>query len=157
MPDVALAWRLENDKDLADLVSTRIYTPFIPQGDSLPAIRFQRISNVPLTANLRDSGHQELRFQVDCVADTYRAAREVRDNVVRVLNRWREDVPAIRITGAAIISERYLYDESAEQHRYSLDFAINTETYSPFVIAGDFNRQLGTFTRSGTATYIDKR
>ena len=60
---------------VSSLVGSRIYPLVRPQGDALPAIVYQRISTVPVNSLDGDSGLDEVRIQIACVAPTYAQAK----------------------------------------------------------------------------------
>jgi hypothetical protein len=120
-PGEAIRAVLIADPTVAGLVGARIYPSLMPQGPTLPAIVYQVISEVP-ESSLAGTSVGRLtasRLQIDCYATTYLAAHALADAVDVVisalsspdLSAWRE-------------SSRDLYDNEAQLHRCSLDFAV---------------------------------
>jgi hypothetical protein len=109
------------DPTTAGLVAARIYPSLMPQGTTLPVIVYQVISEVPEnsiggTSAGRLTGS---RIQIDCYATTYRAAHAVADAVDVVLSALESpDLSAWRE------GSRDFYDNEAQLHRVSLDFAV---------------------------------
>jgi hypothetical protein len=88
MADVATALftRLSSDTEIAAVVVSggkkRIYPTIVPQKTPRPYIRYQTISD-PRPEDLDDyTTSRVVRFQLDCFADTYLAARDLAERVI---------------------------------------------------------------------------
>ena len=74
---------------LTALLSTRVYPAQLPQRPTLPALTYTRIST--LFYQTRDSSSLERpRFQFDCWADSYGAARGVAQQLRQALATLRQ-------------------------------------------------------------------
>jgi predicted aminopeptidase len=95
MADVAASIRayLLTKTAVTDLVSTRIYTDIVPQGATLPAIAYSKISTTPDHTLGNLAGVSHCRMQFDCYATTRAAANDIAE--------------AIRATGICAIRGTY--------------------------------------------------
>lgn len=73
--------RLSTFAGLVALVGTRSYPLLLPQNPTLPAITFQKISNVREQAHSGDSSLQHPRYQFSCWAETYAEAWAVAEQI----------------------------------------------------------------------------
>ncbi len=109
------------DAAVAALVSTRVFPSLIPQGSTMPAIVFAVVSDVPENALTGDSTTRlvNARVQIDCYSKTYLEAHAVSAAVDVVLSALSSpDLSAWREIS------RDLYDDEAQLHRVSMDFAV---------------------------------
>ena len=99
--------------------SSRIYPLVLPQKPTLPALTFQRISNARVNSFDAGGGIDNPRLQVDCWAETHKAARDLAKEVKRVV----EQSTAF---GGWLISDAEFYEDEVEPrlYRVSMDFSI---------------------------------
>lgn len=99
--------------------NARVYPLLMPQGSSLPAVTYFRVSTDRIaTASL--SGHNarvNARVQIDCWADTYANSKSLASAVKSVM------LSATTFT-ALSVSERDLYEPDTEVYRVSADFSV---------------------------------
>lgn len=84
----ALVARLQVDAGVLALVSTRIYPLITPQDVSMPAIAYQRISNVIDRTHSGFATRSVTRFQLTCQASSYAGAKALAVAVRRALESW---------------------------------------------------------------------
>ena len=72
---------------LVALVAARVYPTKLPQEPTLPAVTYQRVSDVPEYSH-DPGGSHALRVQVTCWAATYAAAEAVAVEVVSAADGW---------------------------------------------------------------------
>jgi len=92
--ETLLITALEGDAAVTTHVGTRIYPLVLPQKPTLPAITFQRVSNVRINSFDAGGGIDNPLLQVDSWAATRKAARDLAMEIKRVveasttLNAW---------------------------------------------------------------------
>ena len=72
---------------VAAMVGTRVYPMMLPQGPTLPAIVYQRISTVP-DMLVEGPGFAPIRMQLSMWATTFDGARTLADAVVTALHGY---------------------------------------------------------------------
>lgn len=123
--EVGLRNRLVNDTDVNNLVSTRVYPLRLPQGYTLPAISYQRISAERIhEMSIGPIGWAWSRFQVDCWANSYGDVRSLAEAVRQSLDGFKGDLDSTHVGGIYIEGERDLFEENAEIYRVTMDFLI---------------------------------
>ena len=71
------------------LAGIGVARPRLPQPPTFPALRFQRISTIrKIAVDAETVGVTEATVQVDCLAETYIAAKELADSVRGVLHGY---------------------------------------------------------------------
>lgn len=128
--ETGLYSELTTDVDVAALVSTRVYPLTLPQGYTLPAITYQRVSTERLRDLTGSSGWVMARFQIDCWAASYSAARGLADKVRAALDGQVDTLGSETGVGMiGLMGEREILEEEIESYRVSFDFMIPyTET-----------------------------
>lgn len=120
--------RLSGFAGLSALVGNRIYPKNLPQDAVRPAIVYQLIAQeTPQPQQV--VGATDLiraRYQFDCWADTFRAARNVRDQLRLALKRWQTAGPPV-VQVAFALSEIDLFEDDTRLFNCSADFEINYE------------------------------
>jgi hypothetical protein len=118
--------RLDGFAGLTALVADRVYVGILPQDVALPAVSWRRVTGDRLRAMVADPGLVRARFQFDAWAETYLAARDVREQLRLALERWSDaGPPAVQAT--FFLSEIDLYEDDTELHHLSCDYEINYE------------------------------
>lgn len=105
--------------------SARIFPGRVPEGRKHPAIRFQRISTVPLHTQAGPTGKPQVRMQVDSYAkdaaeavDTAEAIRKTLDGFVGKMNG--------RGVGVALRDDQdAFFEDDSEVFRVRQDYLIN--------------------------------
>jgi len=118
---------LINDTDVAALISARVYPMLMPQGYTLPAIVYQRISvDRPHTLDQGPVGRAIGRFQVDCYAETYAAVNELANKVRLALDGFKGDMgsQSVSVGGIHLMSDRDLFEEATEIYRVTHDYFV---------------------------------
>lgn len=110
---------------LTGLAGGRVYWVDRPQTSALPAITLQ-VASDPMPQHLK--GFDELRrtlVQIDCWADTYAAAKTLKDQVIAALVP-ENTANGIRFDRAIVESVRDLGERSGEKfiHRQSIDLGV---------------------------------
>ncbi len=100
---------------LSALVSTRIYPLHMPQGATVPAVTYTRVSGARIS-NLDRENIQNPRYQVDVWDDEY-------DNARAVAVQVQAAFAAASFT-SILIADRHDRDDTAEIYRVSMDFSV---------------------------------
>lgn len=108
----------------------RIYPQQLPQGVTLPACRYFRVSNPKDHSHSGPSTLKRPRFQIDCYASDYLGAVMLAGQVETNLDGYRGAMGSYTV-GAAFVEEagKDDYDPETGRHRVSVDVVIwNKET-----------------------------
>lgn len=101
-------------------LTTRIFPSRIPQGQSTPAIVYQRDSTRFLKTFDGHNTFTETSVQIDCYATTVLAAATLANRVKAVL----KDYATAPINGVRLDNELDLFEPDTELHRVYLSFTI---------------------------------
>ena len=123
--ETGLYSRLTTDTDVSGVISTRAYPLRLPQGYTLPALSYQRISTDRVHELDGVTGRAVARFQVDCWAETYQAVRDLANKVRLALDGHSGTLGSeTGIGNIHLVSDRDLFEEDVEIYRATLDFQI---------------------------------
>ena len=118
-------YKLKNDADILALVSSRVYPMKLPQGWTLPAITYQRVSGARDHCLNGASGRARPRFQIDCWAEDYDGVKDLADKVRLCLHGFKGDIDTESDVGGIILeADRDIWEESIDAFRVSMDFII---------------------------------
>jgi len=124
----ALKARLTGYAGLSALIGSRVYPLRLPQGATLPAVTYQRISNLYLSSHDNAGGTARPRFQFNCWGLTYASAQAVNIQLRAALNGYKGTVTVgletLRIQGALIADEREDADPDSGLWWISADYFI---------------------------------
>ncbi len=123
--DSALYTRLVAFPGLAELVSTRIYPPPIPQNPTYPLVTLQQISGVRGYVMGNQSGAVAARFQVDSWAETSIGARALAEQVRLAMSIYRGTSDSVVIDLITIENETRLFEDGVELHRIMQEYLVN--------------------------------
>jgi hypothetical protein len=118
--ETLLYTRLSGYAGLSALADARIYPMLLPQGATLPALTYQRVSGVQSYSHQGDSGLATVRMQVDCWGATYASAKAVAAQVKAALSGYTSSAIGRCHLGA----ERDLYDPETGRYRVIIDFMV---------------------------------
>lgn len=124
MIEEGLYIHLTTDSDVNNLISTRCYPVKLPQGFSLPALTYQRISGYRSYDLQGHTGRGIPRFQIDCWAGTYSAVRDLANKVRLALNGVNGDMGGENVEGVELVGDRDDFDEQTEYRRVIMEFKI---------------------------------
>lgn len=108
---------------VTDLVGQRIFPNLAPQGEVPPFVVLTVPSEVPANSFTSTPADvlRQATVQVDCYAKTYLVAHQLADAVDAVVGDLsRPGLSAVREVS------RDLYDDEAQLHRVSTDFAVSS-------------------------------
>lgn len=147
--EAALITYLLSIGELTALVGTRIRplrtvqnpvrnksTSIVNDGDTLPRITIDRISNPRTPCLTGATSLSTPRFQVDVIASTYSQSREVAEAVRNCLDGYRGLMGDVFVDGCTLEDERDFEDESpgldeAATVGVSMDFIIHNQEDVP--------------------------
>jgi hypothetical protein len=126
--DEGLYTYLSTFAGLTALVSTRVYAFKLPQGATLPAVTFQRISTPrSLTHDTSGVGNDlaRPRFQFDAWATTYSSAKAISDQIRAALNGKKGTIATgVTINAAMVEDERPAFEPETNIYQISCDYFI---------------------------------
>jgi hypothetical protein len=123
----ALFSYLSGHAGLTALVANRIYPLVMPQGTTLPAVTFSKVSGPRVHAMQQDAGLAYPRFQVSCWGATYKQAKEVAGQVRAALQDFKGTMGGpggVVVSGVFIQDENDLYEPNTQIYHVALDFVI---------------------------------
>ena len=112
------------DETVLGLVSSRIYPMKLPQGPTMPAITYSRISGPRIETMAGPSGMAFPRVQVDSWASTYAGVKALADAVRKALDGYRGTIVSIRVGGIIMDGELDLYEPGVEEYRVTQDYIV---------------------------------
>ena len=111
----ALVDLLTDDVATNAIVSGRIYPLAMPQGATMPAVVYQRISGPRVQAHDGPSGLAFPRFQFACIAATFAAAKTLANALRVAIDGYQDTSAGVRIDAILVQNEIDLYNyESSE-------------------------------------------
>lgn len=120
-----LYYKLKNNANVSGVVSSRIYPMQLPQGWTLPALTYQRISTPRATILSGPSGRARPRFQIDCWADNYETIKDLATKVRGCLDGFKGDINTESNVGGIILeSERDILEDEINVYRVIMEFII---------------------------------
>lgn len=118
-------YRLSNDADVSPLVGSRVYPMKLPQGWTLPAITYQRISGERAHCLGGPSGRARPRFQIDCWDDDYEDVKDLANKVRLCMDGFKGDINTESDVGGIILeADRDIWEEDIKIYRVTMDFII---------------------------------
>lgn len=122
--------RLSNFAGLTALVSTRIYPLKLKQQDTMPALRYTKVSSVTPSAMGVDVGLTDYRYQFDVFGTTYASADDVLRQLKAATQRWSD--AGIGLQDSFILTESDMaYESEVELYRIRLDVRFVVEETFP--------------------------
>lgn len=126
----ALFTYLSGDDGISDLVGARIYPMRLPEGATLPAISWNRISaNRLYTHDTFDEtdAWTAARVQFNCWATSAEEAMRLGEAVLLALSGYDGDMAGELVGSSFAINELDDYEPATKLHRRILDFLISYE------------------------------
>lgn len=116
---------LQNSTGVTGKVSTRCYHLRLPEGATLPAVTYQRISGRPM--NVTYQGAIALvnhRIQVDSWAQTGEDVESLAAEVRKTLNGYSGTPSSLEVHGSFLVNEFTDYEIETQIYRVSQDYSI---------------------------------
>lgn len=120
----ALVSALKAHAGLEALVVERIFPVMVPQGTTLPAVSYRRVSGPRIHAMVADPGLASPRIQVDAWGATYASAKAVAAQVIDCLQRWSGTVETVSVQDTYFQGDQDIYDPDTERWQVSMDFIV---------------------------------
>jgi hypothetical protein len=119
---------LEGSAGISALVSTRSYAGARPEGDPLPAIVWNEISDAPQSPIDITAGAEPCtgRIQVNCLAATSAGVKQIKDAVVAACHKQSGSIGGITVQ--AVLQSTAgprSYDALVDTHQQSVDFIVH--------------------------------
>ena len=116
--EIVLLRRLREDAGLSALVGNKVFPLFIPTGNYLPCITFQRIGGRPANTLSGHSGLEEIDLQIDVWARDYYEAKDVAKAVRAAMP------PSGPQFGAHLIEDQDLYEDGTNYFHVGMEFKV---------------------------------
>lgn len=121
----ALVARLRADAGVLALVGARIYPLITPQDVLLPAIAYQRISNVIDRAQDGFATRSVTRFQLTCQANSYSGVKALAVACRRALESWVGAASDPAVMASFVDNESDGYGDNAQAPVVRMDVLIH--------------------------------
>ena len=109
---------LQEDAGLSALVGSKVFPLFIPSGNYLPCVTFQRLGGRPANTLAGPSGLEEIDLLIDAWARDYHEAKAVAKAV-------RAAMPSSGPRFSAhLIEDQDLYEDGTNYFRVSMEFKV---------------------------------
>lgn len=116
--EIVLLRTLREDAGLSALVGSKVFPLFIPSGNYLPCVTFQRLGGRPANTLAGPSGLEEIDLLIDAWARDYHEAKAIAKAV-------RAAMPANGPRfGAHLIEDQDLYEDGTNYFRVSMEFKV---------------------------------
>lgn len=112
------------DGDISSTVATRVYPIQLPQKPTLPAIRYNTITDVRYPTTPNTKGLRRPRIQIDCYATTYAAAVQLAEYVEARLDSYRGAAGATSIQGAFLVNGDEFFEDDKKAYVISRDYFV---------------------------------
>ena len=112
--ETVLLRMLQEDAGLSALVGSKVFPLFIPSGNYLPCVTFQRLGGRPANTLSGASGMEEIALQIDVWARDYDEAKAMRAAMS----------PSGPQFCAHLIEDQDLYEDGTNYFRVSMEFKV---------------------------------
>lgn len=104
--------------------ASRIYPNRLPQGVTLPAIRYFEVSDPPEHTHSGRSKLRHPRWQLDCFGGTYFDARTLAGQVIALMDGYKGGMGGAQCQAGFAENAKDNHDPDTDRHWVSLDFEI---------------------------------
>lgn len=108
--------------DAGTAAGSRFYPNTLPQSPTLPAVRYLQVSDPPEHTQSGRSSLRHPRWQLDCYAETYIAARTLAEQLVSLADGYSGQMGATTCYAGFQENARDNYDPETGRHWVTLDF-----------------------------------
>ena len=109
---------LQEDAGLSALVGSKVFPLFIPSGNYLPCVTFQRLGGRPANTLPGASGLEEIDLQIDVWARDYDEAKAIAKAVRSAMP------PSGPRFSAHLIEDQDLYEDGTNYFRVNMEFKV---------------------------------
>lgn len=115
---------LTSNPDFTAIVGNRVYPLVIAQGEPMPAVTYQKISNTPTQCKEGVSGLDRFRVQINIYAEKY-PDQEALGGIIRdALDNFSGTVSGSQIANITYETETDLHDDAADIFFLEQDYTI---------------------------------
>jgi hypothetical protein len=126
--EVGLRTLLITDAQIAAILGTRVYPLILPQGPTLPAATYFKVSGEDQISNSGSQDYGWARYQIDAWATTFTAAQTLADLIRSRLHGFNGAVTSgsdsWSFQGIFAMTVRDFYESDPKQYRVSRDFMV---------------------------------
>ena len=115
---------MEGVSGLTSLVSTRIYPAQRPQNSAMPAVSYFKVNTTREYRHGGAAGWANPRFQFDCWAKTYGAAKNVAEQVRLAMNDFTGTFSGVEVKAATAVNEIDVGDPNPVIHHVAVDVQV---------------------------------
>ena len=116
--EIVLLRTLREDAGLSALVRNKVFPLFIPSGNYLPCVTFQRLGGRPANTLSGASGLEEIDLQIDVWARDYDEAKAIAKAVRSAMP------PSGPQFSAHLIEDQDLYEDGTNYFRVSMEYTV---------------------------------
>ena len=116
--ETVLLRMLQEDAGLSALVGSKVFPLFIPSGNYLPCVTFQRLGGRPANTLSGASGLEEIDLQIDVWARDYDEAKAIAKAVRAAMP------PSGPRFSAHLIEDQDLYEDGTNYFRVNMEFKV---------------------------------
>lgn len=116
---------LTADAGVSAVIGNRLYPLAIPQGATLPAAAYQRISYRNLLAHDGVTNYATVRVQITCTADTYDSAKSASEAIRQACDGYSGVMGAYTVHECEIVTMLDGYNQDTDRHTVRLDVMIH--------------------------------
>ena len=108
-------------------LSTQVYATMLPQGVSLPAVSYLRVSTVRESCMGHDATNVMARFQFDCWAGNPTTARLLVGAIRSTLQRYKSSTGTVTIETIFVADQQEIPERDIDEDTFrdSLDFMVH--------------------------------
>jgi len=115
---------LINTVSVTDVVSTRIYPSRIPQGETLPAVTFQRIGNEPEDDKDGPSTLDVITLDIDMFGKSLADLKTLSGAIRGALDRFSGTRVGIIINSIQFVTDRDIYENSKSIYHINQEYSV---------------------------------
>jgi len=115
---------LINTVSVTDVVSTRIYPSRIPQGETLPAVTFQRIGNAPEDDKDGPSTLDVITLDIDMFGKSLADLKTLSGAIRGALDRFSGTRVGIIINSIQFVTDRDIYENSKSIYHINQEYSV---------------------------------
>lgn len=115
---------LTDDPDFAAIAGDRVFPLRIAQGEDLPAVAYQTISNRPTNCKEGDGGLDRKRLQINIYSEDYDLQEELSEITRSILTSFSGTVEGVRIADITYETETDLHNDEGQIYFKAQEFLI---------------------------------
>lgn len=116
---------LSNNYPVSNLVGSRIYSVRLPDGATLPALTYQRISTDRAFSHDGASDYSRPRFQFKAFSESYQTARATADALIKALDGYKGYMSNIFVHSSRVENDFDFQDPDSSLYNVVVDVMIS--------------------------------